>query len=416
MTDDFERRLRERLHAVALPPAPGRLRHRPMAIATAPAPVAAKPFTRLRFAGPLVAVLVLVLVGTAALVGGDHDDAPSPSAAAIAATMVVPSPTDPAASTGPATPRIVCAEQIDVPGLRLTCQQAVDAALAHLVAIGEDPPPSSRIEFTYGCRDVNGGAVDCATQLSGSVKVYSVSPDRLEPLSEGYGQTYVLFVQGNGTSATAELLYIQGFQIFCEEAEPPALSCAEIVHTALAYGAFGADPGPVVNVDVYRFCDTTCEPAFKSVLVDVHLSSEIATVELTVYPTPEGPAVQQLDSFLPRFRPPYGDEPSPELATAIEAVALRHEPTSGAADLYVLTVEFYGNTCLERYEPWVGVTENRVRVAIVAFPQGIPCTVAAHLIIYTLELPSPFEGSLVEDLSSGRTFEVEIYQPRPAST
>lgn len=428
MTDDFERRLRERLHLVGLPPAPTRLRVRLAANVESPAPGVANLFSRLRIVALLATVIVVPLVATAVLVGSDQSESPSPSVPAIAGPTDPSAPTDPPPPTDPAlpadseAPRIVCADEIDVPGVRLTCQQAVEAALAHLVAIGEDPPPSSRLEFTYGCRDVSGVAVDCAAQLSGFVNVYSVSPDRLEPHSEGYGSTSVLFVQGNGASATGELIYVQSFQISCEEEEPPALVCAEIVDAALRYGDFGRKPGPVANVEVYRFCDTTCDPAFKSVLVDLHLSSEIGTVELTVYLTPEGPGVQQLGSFLPRFRPPYGDEPPRELATPIEAVALRHERTDALQDLYLLTVEFYGNGCLERYQPWVDVTADRVRLAIVALPDvrprpsGVLCTMAAYVYTYQLELPKPFEGTIVEDLSNGRTFEVETYVTQPAPT
>jgi len=282
--------------------------------------------------------------------------------------------------------------ELDLPAL--TCGEVVDATLA---ALGPDHPPISRFETRRLCDGIcEPGArsvmvmVTYATPPGGSVDLV-VHPGDDGPVVE--------FVDPQP----------QEYRITCEEASQGFMTCAGILNAVLEDGAFALDPGSIVEIVVTRHCDEPCDPATEGATVSVVLGPPtLNTVSFSVRASPDGPTVLQVMSDERALGPPYGDEPPPGSAISIEAVALNQ-----ARDK--LKVRFFANSCFDTYDAWVGGSADRLRVAIIVVPRVEPrpsgaayCVDMAYRLTYSLGLAEPFQGTIVEDVSNGQTFEVEL--------
>jgi hypothetical protein len=194
--------------------------------------------------------------------------------------------------------------------------------------------------------------------------------------------------------------------IQCDEAEPSRMTCADIVDAVLEALSLQGGGSPIIEVVVTRQCDEPCVPEMESAAVALALGPPaLNTLSASLIWTPSGPFVQGVFSSERALSPPYGDEPSLDMTVPIEGVALLP-----ARD--TLKVQFYWDECSAVYRPWLEAAGNRLRVAIVAQPTDPPPPSGAlcsdpFRITYALVLPEPFHGSVVEDISNGRLFEVE---------
>jgi hypothetical protein len=408
MSDDPGDAIRARFRATPLPSAPVRLRDRLAAVSVTPAATTTSRFGRARLVMALAAAVAVASIG---LIVGGGTDGPSPSPGGevwgpLAVANLLEAPAARIEGTLELTER--CAFLIDLEGVRQVVVWPSDRTTWNaetrtitlrrlLTAETVELREGDQIEFGGGGSSVVEGGLSGDEWAAGFDWVAPPVPECV---------TDVRWVLSDAGPLTAEATpEPSSYAIVCEEVEAPGFTCAEIVDAALSDNR-GSGSSPIIEIVVTRLCGTPCIPESMSARVEVTLGPpSLGNVVLSVVSTPEGPVVQQTMSAERADGPPYGEAPSPETATPIEAVALW-------PDRMELKVRFFLDPCFDDYTPWVEDSGDRLRVAIAAGPRlsarpsGGACDEAPSRFTYALTLAEPFQGTIVEDISNGQIFEV----------
>jgi hypothetical protein len=255
----------------------------------------------------------------------------------------------------------------------------------------------------------------------------------------GYVHTYHLLLpqpitdsvvyDANGDALTMERAS-QPAEIVCEEGEPPAYTCAEVINAV--FRAVGWDRAPIERVDVQKLCRTRdpCTP-MASVIVEVTFREPAARLErLIVNPGSNGLTANFIERQPGESGPPQL-YPSPEPFEQRFEMAYGRPVPSGTAeklsevritkDRETLTVTFWagggysGGPCSPvDHQPWIEMKAGELRVGILGIskptwtfpPDAIyGCVLPAYRHTYHLVLPEPYLGSTVRNLD-GEAFDV----------
>jgi hypothetical protein len=281
MTDDPGNEIRERFRATSLPPAPVRLRERLAAVPSSPTATMTSRFGRARL---IVALAAAIVVGSIGLVvnGGLTEPSLSPDGGpwgplAVANLMGA----EAALTHGELLFTDECAFLLQGDGIRALLvwpaarttwnADTQTVSLRHLQTL-DSVTLREGVALALG----GGGSSVHEDGLSGdawAARFDWVAPPASECLTDER------WVVSDALEPVAEATPEPAYNFVCEEAEPPAFTCAEIVDM-LSNRVLPdmRNNGPIVEIEVSRACDQPCPPEPRGIDARVTFSSGLVVL------------------------------------------------------------------------------------------------------------------------------------------